>query len=40
MTQPERMEKLHDLAARQLTVLNSAELEELPQLPSNMNENL
>lgn len=33
MSQPERMEKLHDLAARQLNVLDSVNLDDLPQLP-------
>lgn len=33
ISQPERMEKLHDLAARQLNVLDSVNLEDLPQLP-------
>ena len=35
ISQPERMEKLHDLAARQLTVLDSVNLDVLPQLPDN-----
>ena len=33
ISQPERMEKLHDLAARQLNVLDSVNLDDLPQLP-------
>lgn len=33
ISQPERMEELHDSAARQLNVLDSVNLEDLPQLP-------
>ena len=38
LPQSERMEKLHDLAARQLNVLDSVNLEDLPQLPNSKTE--
>ena len=34
LPQSERMEKLHDLATRQLNVLDSVNLEDLPRLPN------